>query len=322
MMRTIAVWIGAVLMAGGLWSASAVSQGLADEPAARQIVHLQNHWKPDQYVNIESGTVVAGAIQPGWLSAQWTLEPVPGTVPTHHRIKNLWKPDQYLNIESGVLQAGTIQPGWLSAMWLLEPVPGTVPTLHRIKNLWKPDQYLNIESGVLQAGTIQLGWLSAMWTLSPPVANPTRTILETTYRNPPFNTSSPSWARDLVHGKLLYPSGPTANQIYQVEGWVSRNYTPNEWTQIFNPDEDYEVDAVGLSGRAVVNGNGLSTNDNVFLHPFGTDWEFYIAPDDRYQYLAAPLSNPDLDYDGAKEIAQREFGMQVNNMLGVELIMN
>jgi hypothetical protein len=134
------------------------------------------------------------------------------------------------------------------------------------QKLVEADQYLNIESAVLQAGTIQLGWLSAMWTLSPPVANPTRTILETTYRNPPFNTSSPSWARDLVHGKLLYPSGPTANQIYQVEGWVSRNYTPNEWTQIFNPDEDYEVDAVGLSGRAVVNGNGLSTNDNVFLH--------------------------------------------------------
>jgi len=30
-MRTMAVWIGAVLMAGGLWSASVISQGLADE---------------------------------------------------------------------------------------------------------------------------------------------------------------------------------------------------------------------------------------------------------------------------------------------------
>jgi hypothetical protein len=30
----MAVWIGAVLMVGGLWSASAISQGLADEPAA------------------------------------------------------------------------------------------------------------------------------------------------------------------------------------------------------------------------------------------------------------------------------------------------
>jgi hypothetical protein len=34
MMRTMAVWIGAVLMVGGLWSASVISQGLADEPAA------------------------------------------------------------------------------------------------------------------------------------------------------------------------------------------------------------------------------------------------------------------------------------------------
>jgi len=33
-MRTMAVWIGVVLMVGGLWSASVISQGLADEPAA------------------------------------------------------------------------------------------------------------------------------------------------------------------------------------------------------------------------------------------------------------------------------------------------
>jgi hypothetical protein len=33
-MRTMAVWIGAVLITGGLWSASVVSQGLADDPAA------------------------------------------------------------------------------------------------------------------------------------------------------------------------------------------------------------------------------------------------------------------------------------------------
>ena len=32
-MRTTAVWIGAVtMMAGGLWSASGISQGFADEP--------------------------------------------------------------------------------------------------------------------------------------------------------------------------------------------------------------------------------------------------------------------------------------------------
>jgi hypothetical protein len=39
MMRTMAVWIGAVLMAGGLWSASVISQGLADEPAAPSSSH-------------------------------------------------------------------------------------------------------------------------------------------------------------------------------------------------------------------------------------------------------------------------------------------
>jgi len=33
-MRAMAVWIGAVLMVGSLWSASVISQGLADEPTA------------------------------------------------------------------------------------------------------------------------------------------------------------------------------------------------------------------------------------------------------------------------------------------------
>src|SRR5439155_889038 len=44
--------------------------------APRGAVALKNYWKPDQYVNIESGPLVAGPIQPGWLSAQWTMEPV------------------------------------------------------------------------------------------------------------------------------------------------------------------------------------------------------------------------------------------------------
>jgi hypothetical protein len=32
MMRTMAMWLGAVLMVGGVWSASVIRQGPADEP--------------------------------------------------------------------------------------------------------------------------------------------------------------------------------------------------------------------------------------------------------------------------------------------------
>src|SRR5437667_3492534 len=133
--------------------------------APRGAVALKNYWKPDQYVNIESGPLVAGPIQPGWLSAQWTMEPVaPGSA--LYRIRNVWKPDQYLNIESGPLVAGPIQPGWLSAQWTTEPVaPGSA--LYRIRNVWKPDQYLNIESGPLVAVPMQPGWLSSQWTAVP-----------------------------------------------------------------------------------------------------------------------------------------------------------
>ena len=44
------------------------------------VVVLQNYWKPDEYVNIQQGPAVAGAIRSGWLSARWTIEPVPGSV--------------------------------------------------------------------------------------------------------------------------------------------------------------------------------------------------------------------------------------------------
>jgi len=140
------------------------------------LLRLRNFWKSDECINIESGPVTSGPIQPGWWSAMWTLEQVPGT--TLYRIRNRWQPSQYLNIESGALTAGPIDttsgpavpPGWWSAMWTFEQVPGT--TLYRIRNWWKPSQYLNIESGALTAGPIVTtsstgGWWSAMWTLEP-----------------------------------------------------------------------------------------------------------------------------------------------------------
>ena len=136
------------------------------------VVVLQNYWKPDEYVNIQQGPAVAGAIRSGWLSARWTIEPVPGSVPVSYRLRNVWKPDQYLNIESGALVAGPIQPGWLSAIWAVEPVPGTVPTLHRFRNVWKPDQCLNNQNGALVAGPVQPGWWSAMWVIAGPETVP------------------------------------------------------------------------------------------------------------------------------------------------------
>jgi hypothetical protein len=160
---------------------------------------------------------------------------------------------------------------------------------------------------------------------------PPASILETTYRNPPFDTSKqswPHWAKEAVHGKTMFPDWADVNivpiPLLSTRQFSSPDYSKNEWTQLLNQDEDYEVDLVGLSGRAIIydldGKNGDSGHDVPFTHPFGPDWEFYIAPDDFYKYLAAPPAPPPDDH---KEYAQsvieaKHFNLDVVNTLGVE----
>lgn len=151
-----------------------------------------------------------------------------------------------------------------------------------------------------------------------PSATP-ESILTTAHKNRPFDTSKPSWARDILHGHTVAPDKADVNLIPGTRTFSHPDYAKNEWTQIFNPDEDYEVDLVGLSGRAIVTRNQLSAHDTPFLHPFGDDWEFYIAPDAAFRYLAATPSPPDAEYSAAATDARTEFGLaDVVNVLGVE----
>ena len=153
-------------------------------------------------------------------------------------------------------------------------------------------------------------------------------VLETTYQNPPFDTSKqtwPHWASGVVNGKSMFPDWADVNIIPGTRIISSPDYSKNEWTQILNPDEDYEVDVVGACGRAIImpdGQDGMSGADVPFTHPFGTDWEFYIAPDPPYQRLAAPpapapYTHP--EYATSVKIAKDVFGLDLVNTLGVEL---
>jgi hypothetical protein len=120
-----------------------------------------------------------------------------------------------------------------------------------------------------------------------------------------------------------------------VDDFSSHGYSQNEWTQILKPDKDIEYGLVGLSGRAIIfdgdNNNGRSGADVPFTHPFvstsglqkfGSDWEFYIAPDAAYQKLAAaPAPSPDKHCEYAESVseAHRDFQLDVVNTLGVEI---
>lgn len=87
------------------------------------------------YLNAEKDTrfPATGDIEPGWWSAIWILEPIPGT--DHFHIKNKWL-ENYLHVEKGTPELGEIQPGWLSARWKTTSVKEnfTSPTTHSNQN--------------------------------------------------------------------------------------------------------------------------------------------------------------------------------------------
>ncbi len=77
---------------------------VAGDPPGQFVYWIQNRWKPDQYLNIESGFTQSTPIQPGWTSAHWTFEPVSGS--NSFQIHNVGQPDKYLDIVNGFLTAG------------------------------------------------------------------------------------------------------------------------------------------------------------------------------------------------------------------------
>lgn len=130
-------------------------------------------------------------------------------------------------------------------------------------------------------------------------------ILTSSFNNPSFGTSNPNWASDLVSGKT-YPRD-----------------CPNEWVQVLHPGTDYpggdyDIDLVGLSGWAIH--PELSGSDVWFSHPFGKDWEFYVAPDPQYASLLAASNKVSNDsyFQTARNDAAN-LGLSVPGVLGVEM---
>ena len=143
--------------------------GLAGPVWSAEYSRIKSRWRADQFINVEHGGVEIGAVEPTWLSAQWSLEPVAGT--SFIRIRNHWRPTQFLHMERGALESGVVQDSWLSAQWHKESVPGT--SFVRLKNRWT-NQYIHVEHGRLEGGPIQNTWLSAQWAIEPvaPVSKP------------------------------------------------------------------------------------------------------------------------------------------------------
>src|SRR5262249_7033450 len=94
-------------------------------------------------------------------------------------------------------------------------------------------------------------------------------ILRTDFSNPSFPTSDPAWSSNVCGGRTFL-----------------QNRTPLfEWQPIFGSEFDTQL--VGLSGTIPADPT-YSGKDLPFTHPFGTDWEFFIVPDQSYSSLLAP----------------------------------
>ena len=127
------------------------------------VTRFANRMRPADHLHIEGGPLALGPVEPGWLSAQWVVEPVEPVASTWFRFRSLWRPELCLHIESGVPEAGPIEPGWLSAQWRFEPVADAA--FVRVLNRRPLVRYVHVESGALDIGPVAPGWLSAQWAL-------------------------------------------------------------------------------------------------------------------------------------------------------------
>lgn len=98
----------------------------------------------------------------------------------------------------------------------------------------------------------------------------TAQILKTDFSNPSpsFSTSDPKWSSNVCGGQTFL-----------------QNRTPLfEWEPIFG--DEFDTQLVGISGTIPADPT-ISGKDLPFTHPFGTDWEFFIVPDQNYASLLA-----------------------------------
>lgn len=122
---------------------------------------LKNRLWTDHYIHIEHGSIQSSSILPGWRSAQWIEEPIPGT--NFIKLRNRWKPDHYIHIEHGRIESSAIQPGWGSAHWMVERVANT--DFFTLRNRWLSHYYIHIENGTLNSSPIHPSSSSAQWQL-------------------------------------------------------------------------------------------------------------------------------------------------------------
>ena len=77
----------------------------------------------------------------------------------------------------------------------------------------------------------------------------------------------------------------TASAVCSNQRWLENDSPVWQWTPLLNSATELSSDIFGVSGVAV--NPDISSEDVPFTHPFGKDFEFFIAPDPQYVNLLA-----------------------------------
>jgi len=119
--------------------------------------------------------------------------------------------------------------------------------------------------------------------------------------DPAFDTSAADWSSALVGGATF--DGSSAHSM--------------EWVSVLNPTLEQD-DEVGVAGFAVT--PEISGADLPFTHPFGSDFEFAVAPDTEYDALLASSNrDPAGQYASGWPDARRAGLPAPAGMLGLEV---
>lgn len=103
---------------------------------------------------------------------------------------------------------------------------------------------------------------------------------------PPFDTTDPHWASNLVGGTTMDGKYDHPFEWVSVLAGMPHNVTTTVGVAVRYVQGVQQDDQVAASG--VVVAPDLSGHDIPFTHPFGNDFEFSVVPDPEYVSLLAP----------------------------------
>jgi hypothetical protein len=131
-----------------------------------------------------------------------------------------------------------------------------------------------------------------------PTGGPPASILTTTYDNAAYDPAAtdPDWASKISNGSTIGITSPPPWE------WVS------VYDQRFEKEGSLNNPVAGLTGWAVAGDPPISTADVWFVHPFGNDFQFFVAPDPQYEGLLAASNDGvhpgDAEFSEATSVAR------------------